>query len=291
VAAATGPDPSAITYQWSAPAGTLANATAANATFTCPATPGDVTITLTVGDGAVPQGAACPVASSTTTLIVTCNAPDAGAALSGAVGAWLFDEASGATAFDSVGTSNGTITNGTRQAGASCHSGGCLFFDQSLSPRPSVTASVSAFQFGTGDFTVSAWAKIAPTNNHESVIVGANRCTLQESWLLSVVGHKAAFFTWGSGSSNGYFLSPGSVDDGAWHVITGVRSGAMLQLYVDGTQVATQALGSASYNSDTGGSLLTIGNLYGCSGREFGGTIDSVRIFGRALTATEIAGL
>ena len=71
---ASGPDPGAITYQWSAPTGTLTNATKANATFTCPATPGKVTITLTVGDGTVPPGATCPAASSTTTLEVTCAA-------------------------------------------------------------------------------------------------------------------------------------------------------------------------------------------------------------------------
>jgi len=70
---ASGPDPGAITYQWSATAGTIAGATTANAKFTCPATPGDVTITLTVGDGAVPEGGTCPTDSSATTLTVTCQ--------------------------------------------------------------------------------------------------------------------------------------------------------------------------------------------------------------------------
>jgi hypothetical protein len=68
-------DPSAVTYLWTAPTGTLTNATSPNATFTCPATPGSVSVTLLVGDGPVPDGGVCPAASSTTTLTVTCHAP------------------------------------------------------------------------------------------------------------------------------------------------------------------------------------------------------------------------
>jgi|CZKU01.1.fsa_nt_gi hypothetical protein len=74
---ASAPDPSGITYQWSAPTGTITNATSSNASFTCPPTPGPVPITLVVGDGPIPQGAACPASSSTTTLTVTCSAPSA----------------------------------------------------------------------------------------------------------------------------------------------------------------------------------------------------------------------
>ncbi|HEY2511516.1 MAG TPA: hypothetical protein VGI39_11695 [Polyangiaceae bacterium] len=72
-AAATGPAPSALTYGWSAPTGTFSAASAATSTFTCPATPGTVTITLVVGDGPIPTGATCPAAASTTSLTVTCG--------------------------------------------------------------------------------------------------------------------------------------------------------------------------------------------------------------------------
>ncbi|MGO8998831.1 MAG: hypothetical protein ACLQVI_36365 [Polyangiaceae bacterium] len=83
-ASAVGPNSSAVTYAWSATtpsdggvlslAGQIAAPTSALTTFTCPSTPAVVTITLTVGDGALPTGATCPVASSTTTLTVTCGA-------------------------------------------------------------------------------------------------------------------------------------------------------------------------------------------------------------------------
>jgi len=79
-ASGSGPNASAITYAWTASSGTIDTPSAATANFTCPATPGQVTITLVVGDGPIPAGATCPASATTTTLAVTCTgtAPDAG---------------------------------------------------------------------------------------------------------------------------------------------------------------------------------------------------------------------
>jgi hypothetical protein len=59
---------------------------------------------------------------------------------------------------------------------------------------------------------------------------------------------------------------------------------------VDGTVEATATI-SATYSSDAGGTTLLIGNLSGCTGREYGGAIDSVQIYGRSLTDVELAAL
>ncbi|HEY2509783.1 MAG TPA: hypothetical protein VGI39_02975 [Polyangiaceae bacterium] len=77
-ASARAPDASALTYTWSAAAGSIDAPNAANANFTCPATAGDVTLTLVVGDGPLPSGASCPVAETTTTITVSCVAVDSG---------------------------------------------------------------------------------------------------------------------------------------------------------------------------------------------------------------------
>jgi hypothetical protein len=74
-AGAVAPNASAITFAWSATAGSIDTPTAATANFTCPAAPQNVTITLNVGDGTLPAGATCPSSSSQTTLIVTCGNP------------------------------------------------------------------------------------------------------------------------------------------------------------------------------------------------------------------------
>jgi hypothetical protein len=74
-AGAVGPNTTAVTYAWTASAGTIDTPAQSQANFTCPAAPQSVTITLNVGDGALPAGATCPAASSTTTLTVTCGNP------------------------------------------------------------------------------------------------------------------------------------------------------------------------------------------------------------------------
>jgi phospholipase C len=71
-ASASGPNPSAVTYAWSAPSGTFDAPTAASSRFTC-TTGGPVTLTLTVADGPVPAGAMCSPALSTTTVQVSCD--------------------------------------------------------------------------------------------------------------------------------------------------------------------------------------------------------------------------
>jgi hypothetical protein len=144
-------------------------------------------------------------------------------------------------------------------------------------------------KFGTDDFSVSAWAQTTSASGEE-VVVGANRCTIGEAWLLSFGSGKVGFATFGTGSTGGYVQSPSTYNDGNWHFLAATRKGTNLTLYVDGSAVAGGTV-SSTYNSDSGGSLLTIGNLNGCTGREFSGSIDSVRLFPRALSAAELAAL
>lgn len=58
-----------VTFSWTAPAGTFDNGASATPTFTCPTTPGPVTITVT----ALPSAAACPNVFSQS-VTVTCDA-------------------------------------------------------------------------------------------------------------------------------------------------------------------------------------------------------------------------
>jgi hypothetical protein len=64
-ATASGPDPGALTYTWSAPSGSFGDASASTTSFTCTAA-GAVLVTLAVGDGAAADGALCGAAQSFT---------------------------------------------------------------------------------------------------------------------------------------------------------------------------------------------------------------------------------
>ena len=50
-ASAADPDGDALSYRWSAAAGSFANAGGKETQFVCPSTPGDVVLTITVTDG------------------------------------------------------------------------------------------------------------------------------------------------------------------------------------------------------------------------------------------------
>jgi hypothetical protein len=97
-AAGSAPTPASLTFAWSAPSGTISGATQSGttdtATFTCPATPGVVTVTVVLSDGALPDGGSCPAADTTATVNVTCGAPaEAGAPEGGADGGGSGDAA------------------------------------------------------------------------------------------------------------------------------------------------------------------------------------------------------
>jgi hypothetical protein len=69
-ASANGPDPSSLTFSWSAPSGTFGTATASTTSFTCTAS-GSVVVTVVSGDGAGPDGG--PPCTDTATTTVICD--------------------------------------------------------------------------------------------------------------------------------------------------------------------------------------------------------------------------
>jgi hypothetical protein len=73
-ATAVAPNPSAITYAWSASSGTFDQPHASSANFTCTAA-GTATLTLTVADGPVASTMACDASRATATVQVQCDAP------------------------------------------------------------------------------------------------------------------------------------------------------------------------------------------------------------------------
>jgi hypothetical protein len=92
---ATGPNPSALTYAWSTSSGSFDTPNAAQANFTC-ATAGVVTLTLTVGDGPVPQGNSCNPGLSGAVIQVQCDSAssDAGGGSDGGASVDASDAAS-----------------------------------------------------------------------------------------------------------------------------------------------------------------------------------------------------
>jgi hypothetical protein len=78
------------------------------------------------------------------------------------------------------------------------------------------------------------------------------------------------------------------ITDGLWHHVGFVWDGSYRILYVDGTEVATDAAALAPLKYSDGGLYIGISKILD-AGTFFSGLIDDIRIYNIALTAEEIA--
>lgn len=219
-------------------------------------------------------------------LVAALAAAPASAA-TGLTAHWAFDDGSGASASDSAGGNTGALTGGTQWVTGK--RGGALAFDGSGSVR---VASVAALEPST--ITVEAWVKHlgSPGNFRYVVDKGATGCTTGSLGLYTGPDGGIMFYVAAPDGLN-YTRSPDGgqgVWDGNWHLATGTFDGATVRLYVDGVQVGsgTPAPATIGYGAlDTRD--LFVGHYPSCAGLDFAGSIDDVRIYGRALSPTEVA--
>jgi hypothetical protein len=191
----------------------------------------------------------------------------------GLVSQWGMDEGSGITAYDSQGANDGTLTNFATpatswQASSNCVIGGCLSFDgvDDYVLKTGYTHSFPAI-------SLSAWFKTSQATN--GGIVG-----VQYSPLLIISGGRITFY------DGGTLTSPTSplYNNNTWHYVVGTQNGTTGNIYVDGQIVATNVT-SITYPYQG----IYIGNNPNNVNLFFGGFIDDVRIYNRALSADEIA--
>jgi hypothetical protein len=196
----------------------------------------------------------------------------------GLVAAYGFEETSGTTAVDDSGSGNtGTLANATRTA--SGRFGRALSFNGT---NALVTVADSASLDLTNAMTFSAW--VNPSN--------------LSSWRTILLKEAPSGLAYGLYASNGSrpeaYIRIGGLDIGqagtsalptnTWTHVAATYDGATLRLYINGTQVATRAIGGSV--AATTGALRIGGNLFW--GEYFAGLIDEVRVYARVLTAAEI---
>lgn len=222
--------------------------------------------------------------------------------LQGQVGAALvahysFDEATGPTLNDSVGSSHGTTTDvdfvpsGAGVSGAGFGNAGSFNGTTSMVEF----GEPAAFDLGTQDFTIAGWFK-TPTNlANQDRILFHNQSFAGGGWSFEIgradrSRRGQVFFTVGGGSSAVFSatqaFSNGRVDDDAWHWVAAVVSGTEVNLFVDGvlqTDTGVLTVGTSSATSPVGTAAAfaarpTITPLEG--------QIDEWSIFNHALSST-----
>jgi hypothetical protein len=210
--------------------------------------------------------------------------------LSGFSAIWHMDEETW-PAGDSVKDASGLGNHGTPMGrafpvpGAKVGSRSGLFYGNN-------DAISLAVPVGTGNFTVEAWYKSSATN----------RCAILSTFLDATSPYLALELN-SDGTDTpapgrvAFVLSDGvtpqaaafertGLNDAVWHHLAGVRAGAQMHLYLDGVRVKTVEIGTG-YPSpgNAGGYVAKMGsrNVY------FGGLVDEVVVFTRALSDAEMA--
>lgn len=219
------------------------------------------------------------------------------------VGHWKLDECQGLTAYDSSDNANhGIITiggTGDNTSAGTCSSGtdteawnngttgkrnASLHFDGT---DDYVDITSSAFDVGTGDFSIALWAKVAvaDTNDRLFSVGGAYH---YELWVIS--SGLARAMGGDSSSSRIYADSNSSIEDNTWHHIVAVYDrDYAIKLYIDGAlqddvETGFTAYSAVNYNITTG----RIGGYVSGISYSPEAQIDDVKFFNYALTEQQI---
>lgn len=193
---------------------------------------------------------------------------------------WRLDETSGSTASDAANGHNGTVSSSTWGAGKL---GNALTLD---GVDDGILAGTAAAVTGTGDFSLGAWVKVNSGSPLGTVIQQrepGGTGYIGEHMLNVNANGTVNFFVYGSGGYQFNLTTTTTVNNGQWHHISAVRSGANGYIYIDGVQAASGSGTVQSMNS----LAVSIGYDYRDNNKRFTGSIDDVRIYSRAVSAAE----
>jgi len=235
------------------------------------------------GDGAAGAGDAASDAADAA-------APDGGEAGTldvGLIAYYRFDETGGTTAADSSG--NGHTAS---VAGGATFSGGVQGNAVTLSGASQYVSLPSGILSTTTSFSVSAWVKLTSTSTWCRIFDFGTGTTVY--MFLTPDSNSATtrfgITTAGNQQEQQVNATP-TLPTGSWQHVAITLSGGTATLYVQGASVAQNSsttLTPASLGSTT---HTWIGRSQFSADPYLDGQVDNFRIYGRALTASEVQGL
>jgi prepilin-type N-terminal cleavage/methylation domain-containing protein len=197
------------------------------------------------------------------------------------VGEWLFDEGSGTSVQDVVDGDNGTLSDAGMWSGNTVGGTGNSVSYNGTSDCVTTTKSMN----GMESFTISGW--IYPTNLYPA---STDRISLFGQNDRVELGLRESGGEWSVGfwTPHGWMYwpyGPSFVED-KWHFILLTADSGGFRLYVDGSIVDSI---SSSYAAGTTAYTFNIGcYVWNTGGNFFEGNIDTVRLYERSLTASEV---
>lgn len=213
----------------------------------------------------------------------------------GLVGYWQFDEQQGNSALDRSGNSNhGLLINCTREDG---RYGKAIKLTGKDDSHVSIPSSVTLNNF-TSQITVTAWVfpSVAPAGFKVAVSRQIGTLLHPDQFYLGFGPQDGGMhYKWHLGTDDSGTLREGDIysgvpDSNRWIHMAGIYDGSTMRLYIDGIEIESRAMtGDIRVDANP----VTIGGEENGAAPqvvdgEFEGLIDEVRIYNRALTATEI---
>jgi hypothetical protein len=246
-----------------------------------------------------PAGGTNAAPGSAVALVVSTGAPVVTPPSGGLVLALGFEEASGSAVTDSsAGPMNGALAAGaaapTRVAGGKF--GKALSFDGGDSA--SIADVTNSKLDLTNGMTLEAWVRPTSMNGWESVLYKERGGVGSGLLSYALYGHNggtntppAGYVRTSAAGPDRGIQGPPRLTLNVWSHIavsyTTATSGSSLKFYVNGALVTT--ITGPNQNIQAGNQALRIGNSNAPVSEGFNGLIDEVRVYNRALSATEIA--
>ncbi len=211
-----------------------------------------------------------------------------GSAPAGLVASWSFEEGSGSVAADSSGLGHTGVLVNNPQWGSGRSVTGIRF--DGVDDYVQVNNAVGALTAPT--FTAALWVNPAGfANGHWNAALinsGSHEWTNGYYGLaLTTAGVPIAMLNIGGGAANAVYLEGPAITSGQWHHLTMSYDGGTLRLYVDGALANQLAVNRAR----AGNTQPVLFGRRGDGGYYFTGTLDSVRLYNRALGAQEVSAL
>src|SRR5439155_599910 len=202
-------------------------------------------------------------------------------------------------------TYTATITTGVKDLAGNAMTANYVwtFTTQAVNPyhyQPFLSFSGSNFtdiasspSLQLGQFSVAAWFQTSKSYASDAYIVNKGGAGSELPgknmnygiWVLSGSNKIQAGFENSTGT-NLFVTSPSAYNDGKWHYAVATYDGSVVRLYIDGLLVSS--LSTTLIPDNTGTQPLRIGANSLSLNNYFTGNADEIRVWNRAITASEV---
>jgi hypothetical protein len=185
---------------------------------------------------------------------------------------------------DVIGTNHGTLQNGATYAAGMVDQ---AFSFDGVDDYVEIPHS-DTLNFGPNQpMSINLWVKRTSISGSQIIFAKRSGCGAQVHYQLQWYepGNWFSFSSTG-GFANGVTTTADKLPLDTWTFVSATFDGSTATLYINGAPVASHAM-----SFDPAGVPLRLGGEPSCDGQLFGGLIDEVAIFNRALSAEEIVAI